>query len=65
MLNTPSLRRTFRGFCENNKLSTMLYKYMEADGTMKPQVRDNSLVYNGQSITMRVGTPPDNTTDMQ
>eukprot|EP00971_Amphidinium_carterae_P296834 5896961-Amphidinium_carterae.1 len=37
MLNTPSLRRTFRGFCENNKLSTVLYKYMEADGTMKPQ----------------------------
>eukprot|EP00971_Amphidinium_carterae_P116509 2307870-Amphidinium_carterae.2 len=69
--------------CENNNLSTMLYKYMEADGTMKPQYvtgdngvehdhkqamalhkwnkgTDPSAVYNGQSITMRVGTPPDN-----
>eukprot|EP00971_Amphidinium_carterae_P127772 2531197-Amphidinium_carterae.1 len=36
MLNTQSLR-TFRGFCENNNLSTLLNKYMEADGTMKPQ----------------------------
>eukprot|EP00971_Amphidinium_carterae_P039720 780168-Amphidinium_carterae.4 len=37
MLNTNSMRRTFRGFCENNGLSTMLYKYMDNDGTMKPQ----------------------------
>eukprot|EP00971_Amphidinium_carterae_P255258 5067359-Amphidinium_carterae.2 len=29
--------RTFRGFCENNGLSTMLYNYMENHGTMKPQ----------------------------
>eukprot|EP00971_Amphidinium_carterae_P045144 888355-Amphidinium_carterae.1 len=36
MLNAPSLRRTFRGFCENNGLSTMLYKYKGNDGTMKP-----------------------------
>eukprot|EP00971_Amphidinium_carterae_P348491 6490520-Amphidinium_carterae.1 len=37
MLNTNSLRRTFRGFCENNGLSTMLYKCMDNEGTMKPQ----------------------------
>eukprot|EP00971_Amphidinium_carterae_P023557 464738-Amphidinium_carterae.1 len=25
MLNTTSLKRSFKGFCENNGLSTMLY----------------------------------------
>eukprot|EP00971_Amphidinium_carterae_P056001 1104306-Amphidinium_carterae.1 len=29
MLNTQFLRRTFRGFCENNGLNSMLYKYMD------------------------------------
>eukprot|EP00971_Amphidinium_carterae_P064425 1275932-Amphidinium_carterae.1 len=72
MLNTQSLRRTLRGFCENNGLNTMLYKYMENDGTMKPQLRRSgtglqikNAVYKGQSIAMRVGTPPDTTTDLQ
>eukprot|EP00971_Amphidinium_carterae_P126214 2500381-Amphidinium_carterae.1 len=88
MLNTQSLRRTFGGFCENNNLSTLLNKYMETDGTMKPQYvtgdngvehdhkvamalhkwnkgTEHNAVYNGQSITMRVGTPVDNTTDVQ
>eukprot|EP00971_Amphidinium_carterae_P176011 3489010-Amphidinium_carterae.1 len=37
MLNTQSLRRSIRGFCENNGLSTMLYKYMDNEGNMKPQ----------------------------
>eukprot|EP00971_Amphidinium_carterae_P349711 6491169-Amphidinium_carterae.3 len=89
MLNTKSLRRTFRDFCENNGLSTMLYKYMENDGTMKPQyvTGDNGIehdhkqamaphkwnrpeaapnaVCNGQHMSMRVGTPPDSSQEMQ
>eukprot|EP00971_Amphidinium_carterae_P200326 3975440-Amphidinium_carterae.1 len=90
MLNTQSLRRSFRGWfihsfrgwCENNNFSTLLNKFMDADGTMKPQyvTGDNGVehdhkvamllhkwnkdaeantIYNGQTITMRVGTPPD------
>eukprot|EP00971_Amphidinium_carterae_P323962 6438143-Amphidinium_carterae.1 len=67
----------------------MLYKYMDNDGTMKPQsvTGDNGIehdnrqamalhrwnrpepaanaVYNGQRISMRVGTPPDNSQEMQ
>eukprot|EP00971_Amphidinium_carterae_P179499 3560133-Amphidinium_carterae.1 len=65
---------------------SMLYKYMDNDGTMKPQyvTGDNGIkhdhkqamalhrwnkpepaVYNGQHISMRVGTPPNNAQEMQ
>eukprot|EP00971_Amphidinium_carterae_P131130 2597584-Amphidinium_carterae.1 len=37
MLNTPSLRRSFRQFCDHNALSTMLLKYMDNEGNMRPQ----------------------------
>eukprot|EP00971_Amphidinium_carterae_P301619 5992472-Amphidinium_carterae.1 len=81
MLNTQSLRRSFRNFCENNGLSPMLYKFLDNDGNMKQQYiqMDNGIehdhkqamalhkwnrpepaVYNGQNVTMRVGTPPNN-----
>eukprot|EP00971_Amphidinium_carterae_P251020 4982867-Amphidinium_carterae.1 len=37
LLNTQSLRRSFRGFCANNNLSTLLNKFMDTDGSLKPQ----------------------------
>eukprot|EP00971_Amphidinium_carterae_P213936 4245924-Amphidinium_carterae.1 len=85
MLNTPSLRRSFRQFCDHNGLSAMLLKYMDNDGNMRPQfVRTMAsstttsaqlmalhkwngpepTMVNGQHVTMRVGTPPNNGPDM-
>eukprot|EP00971_Amphidinium_carterae_P213797 4242861-Amphidinium_carterae.1 len=37
MLNTPSLRRSFRQLCDFNGLSTMLTKYIDNEGNMRPQ----------------------------
>eukprot|EP00971_Amphidinium_carterae_P091864 1818539-Amphidinium_carterae.2 len=37
MLNTRSMSQAFRNWCENNGLNLVLNKYLEADGTIKPQ----------------------------
>eukprot|EP00971_Amphidinium_carterae_P041450 813935-Amphidinium_carterae.2 len=37
MLNTRSMTIAFKQFCENNGLSTILTKFIEAYGTIKPQ----------------------------
>eukprot|EP00971_Amphidinium_carterae_P099492 1968182-Amphidinium_carterae.3 len=37
MLNTRSLTTAFKQFCENNGLSKILTKFIEPDGTIKPQ----------------------------
>eukprot|EP00971_Amphidinium_carterae_P095717 1894257-Amphidinium_carterae.1 len=81
MLNTPSLRRSFRGFCEHNGLSPILRKFLANESNMKQQFvhQDNGIehdhkramalhkwngqeptIVNGQHVTMRVGTPPNN-----
>eukprot|EP00971_Amphidinium_carterae_P104728 2074068-Amphidinium_carterae.1 len=43
MLNTRSMTTAFKQFCENNGFSTMLTKFIEADGTIKPQYLDSGL----------------------
>eukprot|EP00971_Amphidinium_carterae_P181044 3591361-Amphidinium_carterae.1 len=86
MLNTPSLRRSCRGFCEHNGLGAMLQKFIDNEGNMRPQFvhQDHGIehdhkramalhkwdgpeptIVNGQHVTMRVGTPPNNSPDMQ
>eukprot|EP00971_Amphidinium_carterae_P346239 6487585-Amphidinium_carterae.2 len=37
MLNTRSLTIAFKQFCENTGLSTILIKFVQTDGTIKPQ----------------------------
>eukprot|EP00971_Amphidinium_carterae_P136038 2695635-Amphidinium_carterae.1 len=37
MLNTRSMSQAFRNWCENNWLNVVLNKYLEADGSIKPQ----------------------------
>eukprot|EP00971_Amphidinium_carterae_P157052 3113132-Amphidinium_carterae.1 len=48
MLNTPSLRRSFRQFCEHNGLSSMLLKYMDNDGNIRHQYvhQDNGIEHD-------------------
>eukprot|EP00971_Amphidinium_carterae_P318428 6329210-Amphidinium_carterae.1 len=52
----PQYVTSDNGVEHDHKVAMALHKWNK--GT-KPNV------YNGQSITMRVGTPPDNTTDVQ
>eukprot|EP00971_Amphidinium_carterae_P087594 1733215-Amphidinium_carterae.1 len=48
MLNTQSLRRSFRSFCENSGLSPMLYKFLDNDGNVKQQyvTMDNGIEHD-------------------
>eukprot|EP00971_Amphidinium_carterae_P262192 5200801-Amphidinium_carterae.1 len=48
MLNTPSLRRSFRGFCEHNGLGTMLHKFIDNEGNVRPQFvhQDNGIEHD-------------------
>eukprot|EP00971_Amphidinium_carterae_P015067 297513-Amphidinium_carterae.2 len=48
MLNTRSMSNAFRGWCEQNNLTTVLNKYLEANGTIKQQyvVADNGVEHN-------------------
>eukprot|EP00971_Amphidinium_carterae_P036820 724053-Amphidinium_carterae.1 len=77
MLHTQSLRRTFRGFGKNNIIIITSAHCSISDNGVEHDHKqtmalhkwnkgtDPSAVYNGQTISMRVGTPPDNTTDLQ
>eukprot|EP00971_Amphidinium_carterae_P036480 717262-Amphidinium_carterae.1 len=48
MLNTPSLRRSFHAFCEHNGLSTMLHKFIDSEGHLRPQFvhQDNGIEHD-------------------
>eukprot|EP00971_Amphidinium_carterae_P044658 878508-Amphidinium_carterae.2 len=72
------MSQTFRNWCEQNNLTTVLNKYLKADGTVKQQYvmadnqatalhnwhRDNRIVLTNQQMTMRVNNAG-NGTDLQ
>eukprot|EP00971_Amphidinium_carterae_P317928 6320096-Amphidinium_carterae.2 len=53
MLNTHSMSRTFRNWCEQSNLMAIPNKYLEADGTIKQQyvTADNGVEHNHNQAT--------------